>query len=90
MSQTNSPGYRRKLQTDETDIFTDETIQNSVNEMRNESAVAVLERVKQKFMGRDFDPESELTEEDQVKELIDQATNLENLCQAFPGWYAYW
>ena len=37
--------------------------------------------------GRDFNPEVSLSVPNQVEKLISQATNLENLCQCFSGWY---
>jgi FKBP12-rapamycin complex-associated protein len=40
--------------------------------------------------GRDFDPEVVLNIEAQVEQLIEQATALENLCQCYFGWGAFW
>lgn len=70
-------------------------------EVRNEKALAVYSRVQKKltgavfpsfdslvdllFLGRDFDPEEELSVNDQVEKLILQATAVENLCQCFLG-----
>ncbi|KAJ7899711.1 phosphatidylinositol 3-kinase [Mycena leptocephala] len=42
------------------------------------------------FAGRDFDPDVALSVEDQVGKLILQAMSLENLCQCFAGWCAFW
>lgn len=41
-------------------------------------------------IGRDFNPEITLSIRDQVEKLIDSATALENLCQCFSGWCAFW
>lgn len=59
-------------------------------EVRNERALAVYSRVQKKLTGRDFDPNVELTVKDQVQKLIEQATAVENLCQSFLGWCAFW
>lgn len=40
--------------------------------------------------GRDFNPEVALNVQEQVEKLILQATSLENLCQCFSGWCAFW
>lgn len=40
--------------------------------------------------GRDFNTEVALTVTAQVDKLIEQATSLENLCQCFSGWCAFW
>ena len=58
-------------------------------ELRNEKALSVYNRVQSKLTGRDFntDPtELPLSVPAQVDKLIIQATSLENLCQCFSGW----
>ncbi|KAL7686574.1 putative serine/threonine-protein kinase ATM [Plasmopara halstedii] len=53
----------------------------------NEKALSVIERVKKKLVGRDFDDGSRvLTVDAQVDRLIHQATSHENLCQLYYGW----
>jgi FKBP12-rapamycin complex-associated protein len=42
------------------------------------------------YIGRDFKPDVVLSVQDQVEKLINQATALENLCQCYSGWCAYW
>ncbi|EMD39125.1 phosphatidylinositol 3-kinase-like protein [Gelatoporia subvermispora B] len=74
----------RKLKADENDIF------NEDQEIRNERAVFVYNRVQNKLTGRDFNPDVSLTVPEQVDKLIIQATSLENLCQCFSGWCAFW
>ncbi|KAG8766530.1 phosphatidylinositol kinase- protein kinase tor1 [Serendipita sp. 405] len=61
-----------------------------MTEWRNAKALEVYQRVQKKLTGRDFNPDEELTVEEQVAKLIKQATALENLCQAFPGWCPFW
>lgn len=57
----------------------------------NEKAVSVVERVKKKLAGRDFDDgEKVLTVDAQVDRLILQATSHENLCQLYYGWCPFW
>ena len=75
---------RRRAAGDENDIF------NEGEELRNEKALSVYNRVQNKLTGRDFntDPsEPPLSVPAQVDRLIIQATSLENLCQCFSGWY---
>ncbi|EJF64386.1 atypical/PIKK/FRAP protein kinase [Dichomitus squalens LYAD-421 SS1] len=74
----------RKLKADENDIL------NEAQEVRNERALFVYRRVQDKLTGRDFNPEEVLTVPAQVDKLILQATSLENLCQCFSGWCAFW
>lgn len=57
----------------------------------NEKALSVVERVKKKLAGRDFDDGSKvLTVDAQVDRLIRQATSHENLCQLYYGWCPFW
>jgi FKBP12-rapamycin complex-associated protein len=88
---------RRKFKADESDIFGADQVIGSTTageqvarEVRNDRAVAVYERVQKKLTGRDFDPEESLSVKSQVDQLILQATSLENLCQLFSGWCAFW
>lgn len=73
---------------------TNSTIQGSIDpdaqEMQNEQAVQVLQRVKEKLTGRDFRPDEELTYINQVDKLLIEATKLENLCQHYVGWCSFW
>jgi len=77
-------GPLRKLKADENDIF------NEAQEQRNERALMVYNRVQNKLTGRDFNPDVPLNVSMQVEKLILQATSLENLCQCFSGWCAFW
>ena len=69
---------------------------NSVNnpddtvEETNRKAIQVLNRVKDKLTGKDFDSVLPINEIRQVDLLIKQATSSENLCQCFIGWCAWW
>ncbi|KAI0272361.1 atypical/PIKK/FRAP protein kinase [Gloeopeniophorella convolvens] len=74
----------RKLKADENAIL------NEAQELRNDRALAVYNRVQHKLTGRDFNPDVVLTVQAQVDKLILQATSLENLCQCFSGWCAFW
>jgi len=40
--------------------------------------------------GRDFNPDVQLTVQEQIEKLVSQSTALENLCQCFSGWCAFW
>jgi len=63
-------------------------------EALNEKALKVIRRVQDKLTGTDFPDQNELGEPldvvDQVQRLIVQATSVENLCQLFIGWCAFW
>ncbi|KAG8220979.1 hypothetical protein J3R82DRAFT_2485 [Butyriboletus roseoflavus] len=81
----------RKLRADENDIFNDAIGEPGARqEVRNERALLVYNRVQHKLTGRDFNPDVVLTVPAQVDKLILQATSLENLCQCFSGWCAFW
>ncbi|KAJ8079507.1 phosphatidylinositol kinase- protein kinase tor1 [Marasmius tenuissimus] len=87
---------RRKMRADENDIFGEAGGASAVGEalggreVRDHRAVSVYERVQKKLTGRDFDPDVSLPVKLQVDKLILQATSLENLCQLFSGWCAFW
>ncbi len=59
-------------------------------EVQNERALKVLERVKVKLTGGDFQVGHHLNVEEQVAKLIGQATSVENLCQHYIGWCSFW
>jgi len=59
-------------------------------EVQNARALQVLSRVKEKLTGRDFKIHEELGVDEQVDKLINEATNLENLCQHYIGWCSFW
>ncbi|KZF22892.1 phosphatidylinositol 3-kinase tor2 [Xylona heveae TC161] len=63
---------------------------HEAREVQNARALQVLSRVKEKLTGSDFTPGRELKVPEQVDKLIQQATNLENLCQHWYGWCSYW
>jgi phosphatidylinositol kinase/protein kinase (PI-3 family) len=63
-------------------------------EALNEKALKVIRRVQDKLTGTDFPDRAENGEPldvvEQVQRLIVQATSVENLCQLFIGWCAFW
>ena len=84
-------GPNRRLRADENDIFNEAIGEPGIRqEVRNERALLVYNRVQHKLTGRDFDPNEVLSVGAQVDKLIIQATSLENLCQCFSGWCAFW
>jgi len=84
-------GPTRKLKADENDIFNEALGDpGAKQEVRNERALSVYNRVQNKLTGRDFNPDVPLDVPLQVEKLIGQATSLENLCQCFSGWCAFW
>ena len=56
----------------------------------NAKALSVISRVSNKLTGRDFKASTTLDVPLQVQRLIIQATSLENLCQCYIGWCAFW
>lgn len=60
---------------------------NNQPEALNKKALAIITRVRDKLTGRDFAHEETLSVQRQVDLLIQQATNNENLCQCYIGWY---
>ena len=66
------------------------------SEVLNERAVAVMKRMSDKLVGRDYVVEgvNPPTESDsvqvQVQRLISQAISHENLCQSYIGWCPFW
>lgn len=59
-------------------------------EVTNMKARIIVDRVKQKLTGNDFNTTDEITVQRQVDLLIEQATNNENLCQCYIGWCPFW
>ena len=58
--------------------------------LRNARSSLVLNRINDKLLGNDFKRFDNLSVEDQVDKLIQEATNVENLCQHFMGWCSFW
>ena len=59
-------------------------------EALNKKALDIVQRVRDKLTGRDFNPKECLSVTEQVDLLICQATNNENLCQCYIGWCPFW
>lgn len=59
-------------------------------DIRSARATLVLRRITEKLTGNDFKRHSNLTVSQQVDKLIQQATNIENLCMHFVGWCSFW
>ncbi|KAJ7858122.1 FAT domain-containing protein [Mycena olivaceomarginata] len=90
--ESDAPADRptRPLRANENDIFNEAGGETGVQEVRNKQALLVYNRVQHKLTGRDFNMDIALSVEDQVDKLIRQAMALENLCQCFAGWCAFW
>ncbi|KAH8262146.1 hypothetical protein KR038_003117 [Drosophila bunnanda] len=65
-------------------------LHNNVADETNSKASQVIKRVKCKLTGTDFQTQNSVNEQEQVKLLIQQATNNENLCQCYIGWCPFW
>lgn len=59
-------------------------------ERMNSRAMIVVNRVRDKLTGRDFDPNVTFDVPHQIELLIRQATSNENLCQCYMGWCPFW
>lgn len=59
-------------------------------EVRNARALLVLKRITDKLTGNDIRRCNDLAVPAQVDKLILQATSVENLCQHYIGWCAFW
>lgn len=68
---------------------TDLQLQQSLA-VRNERASIVLKRITSKLTGNDFKTVKDLDVPTQVDMLIQQATNVENLCLHYIGWRSFW
>ncbi|GJQ08825.1 hypothetical protein GpartN1_g616.t1 [Galdieria partita] len=68
-----------------------EAIEN-MNEAVNRRALAVIRRVHNKLTGKDFDDRQQVgwMVSSQVDRLIMEAMKVENLCQCYIGWCAFW
>lgn len=58
--------------------------------VRDARAACVLKRINDKLTGNDFKRYKGLDIPTQVDKLIQQATSVENLCQHYIGWCAFW
>ncbi|CAN6610146.1 serine/threonine-protein kinase Tor2p [Trichomonascus vanleenenianus] len=76
---------KRRAQLDQT-----ESSKAGQSAERIQRAEIVLSRIKQKLTGNDFPHHKDLEVPDQVDRLIQQATNIENLCQHYVGWCSFW
>merc|ERR1712025_376996 len=59
-------------------------------EALNKKALDIVQRVRDKLTGKDFNTEESLEVCQQVELLINQATSHENLCQCYIGWCPFW
>lgn len=54
----------------------------------------VILRIQSKLTGRDFNKDptggDELSVDEQVERLIQEAVSVENLCELFQGWCPFW
>jgi FKBP12-rapamycin complex-associated protein len=78
----------RKLQRNENELIPEEEYQ-AKPEALNTRALAIINRINNKLTGRDF-KNTTLDVQLQVQRLILQATSVENLCQCYIGWCAFW
>ncbi|CAG8432924.1 6070_t:CDS:10 [Diversispora eburnea] len=53
---------------------------------RNAFAVGIIRQIKAKLEGKDFDSNVKMTAQEQIDKIIEQATNIDNLCVMYEGW----
>ncbi|ESO02673.1 hypothetical protein HELRODRAFT_161965 [Helobdella robusta] len=56
----------------------------------NKKALSIINRVRDKLTGKDFNTTDSIDVPSQVSQLIEQATLHENLCQCYIGWCPFW
>ncbi|RXK37153.1 atypical/PIKK/FRAP protein kinase [Tremella mesenterica] len=89
VQDTTDDWQQRKPKASENDILND----GERTEVKNDKALQVIERVRNKLTGRDFATPSKpmvLGVKQQVERLVEEATRTENLCVAFVGWCSFW
>lgn len=74
-------------------ILDDPALDNySIFELEDKVPLKVLKaiyRVADKLTGKDFSTNEPLDHQNQVSKLIEEATEIENLCQCYIGWYVF-
>ena len=65
------------------------SLPNDQNEIEND-VIKTINRISDKINGKDFESLSRLTQENQVEQLINAATDLYNLSHLYHGWYPLW
>merc|ERR1712098_803836 len=68
----------------------DSMVESVEPEALNKKALDIVQRVRDKLTGKDFNTEDSLEVCEQVELLINQATSHENLCQCYIGWCPFW
>lgn len=86
MSNAGQDGLKSEI-----DQLRSQAVRNErVKAVRNERASIVLKRIISKLTGNDFKSVKDLDVPTQVDKLIQQATNVENLCLHYIGWCSFW
>lgn len=80
-------GNQRQAVPRKVEVESDDNAQNYLHpaEVTNKKARQIIDRVKQKLTGNDFNTQEPVDVQKQVDLLIEQATNNENLCQNYIG-----
>lgn len=60
------------------------------NDVNEEVSRKVIDRIKLKLSGREFNMNEVTSIGDQVERLIEQATSHSNLAQSYIGWCPFW
>jgi len=86
-----SIGGNQNSKTKQIEILNDVTSNlQQPTEATNKKARMIVDRVKQKLTGNDFNTQDAIAVQRQIDLLIHQATNNENLCQCYIGWCPFW
>jgi FKBP12-rapamycin complex-associated protein len=82
---------RKKMENESRQIFTLFEERDEIeSEELNKIAQIVINRIKNKLSGTDFDKNIVYNYKEQVEKLIKQATSHENLAQSYLGWCPFW
>ena len=71
------------------EVFIYDPLLQWIDQASESSSVAIIGRIKDKLSGKDFTKEK-LGVNEQVDRLIQEATDVKNLCQMFRGWFPWW
>jgi len=71
------------------EVFIYDPLLQWIDQASESSSVAIIGRIKDKLSGKDFTKEK-LGVNEQVDRLIQEATDVKNLCHMFRGWFPWW
>uniref|UniRef100_A0A915JVW2 non-specific serine/threonine protein kinase n=1 Tax=Romanomermis culicivorax TaxID=13658 RepID=A0A915JVW2_ROMCU len=88
VNNSNANAVKTKLKSE--DSKNESTLVDQAAEVGSKRALQVIQRIRDKLAGRDFNPIESLDVHTQVELLVQQAISHENLCQCYIGWCPFW